>query len=389
MKLMKVLLRLGLLLVVVVGCGTAVFVLYAQWRGVGGLGGVRIEGGAADLNPVERIYLQTMLANQAEALQAPAGSAVGIVPFTVTSGETADAIAANLVQVQLLNDADLFRSYIRYYGLDAELEAGEYNLTADLTIPELALALTRSVEQEVTLTFIEGWRIEEMADYLAMTEPALIDANTFLMIAKRQAPFDFAPYDFLTSHPVDASLEGFLFPDTYRVPKDANAAHLVDLMLRNFGNRVSPAMRQAFGTQGLALREAVTLASIVEREAVVAAERPIIAGIFYNRLAQEMLLQADPTVQYPLGYQPETGSWWKSPLSLADLEMQSPYNTYVFTGLPPGPIANPGLASLEAVATPALVDYIFFVADCNAATPGAHLFSVTYEEHVANVQKCQ
>ena len=152
---------------------------------------------------------------------------------------------------------------------------------------------------------------------------------------------------------------------------------------------MSPAMRQAFGTQGLALREAVTLASIVEREAVVAAERPIIAGIFYNRLAQEMLLQADPTVQYPLGYQPETGSWWKSPLSLADLEMQSPYNTYVFTGLPPGPIANPGLASLEAVATPALVDYIFFVADCNAATPGAHLFSVTYEEHVANVQKCQ
>lgn len=388
MKLLKMGLRLGLLLLVVAGCGTAVIVLYGQWLGVG-LGGVHPEEGNPDLNPVERFYLQTYLANRAEALQQPAGTASGPVPFTITPGETADIIAANLVQAQLLNDAELFRNYIRYYGLDAELEAGDYALTADLTIPELAISLTRSVVQETTLTFIEGWRVEEMADYLAETQPALIDADTFLRMAKRSAPFDLTPYDFLASHPADASLEGFLFPDTYRVPADADAAYLVGLMLRNFGERVVPAMRQAYGVQGLSLREAVTLASIIEREAVVPSERPIMVGVFYNRLAQDMRLDADPTVQYLLGYQPDADTWWKSPLYAEDLDVQSPYNTYIITGLPPGPIANPGLASLQAVAEPTPNDYIFFVVNCTATVPGSHSFSVTYDEHLANVQKCQ
>jgi UPF0755 protein len=137
------------------------------------------------------------------------------------------------------------------------------------------------------------------------------------------------------------------------------------------------------------VHEAVTLAAIVEREAVVATERPIIAGVFYNRLAQGIKLEADPTVQYPLGYQPDSDSWWKSPLFLVDLEMDSPYNTYRYGGLPPGPIANPSLSSLEAVAFPAATEFIFFVADCEAAVPGSHAFSITYEEHLANVQRCR
>ncbi|KAA3661363.1 MAG: endolytic transglycosylase MltG [Chloroflexi bacterium] len=387
MKGLKTLLRLGLLLVVLLGCGTAVFILYTQWLGNNAsvLGG---DGNQA-LSSVERFYLQVYLARNVEALQQPAGTAVGTVAFVIESGETADTISNNLVQAHLLNDADLFRSYIRYVGIDAELEAGEYNLTADLTIPELAEALTRSVVQETSLTFIEGWRVEEMADLLAAQQPALIDANTFLSIVKRQTPYDLSQYDFLASLPVNESLEGFMFPDTYRVPADANAAYLVDLMLQNFGERVTPAMRQAFGSQGLLLREAVTLASIIEREAVVGTERPLMAGVFYNRLAQGMRLEADPTVQYPLGYQTDTGSWWKSPLYFEDLELKSPYNTYEFDGLPPGPIANPGLASLQAVAEPTANDYIFFVVDCTSPVPGTHNFSVTYDEHVANVQKCR
>jgi UPF0755 protein len=102
-----------------------------------------------------------------------------------------------------------------------------------------------------------------------------------------------------------------------------------------------------------------------------------------------MILQADPTVQYAVGYQPDVDSWWKSPLYLADLEIDSPYNTYLYPGLPPGPINNPSLASLAAVANPAASDFIFFVADCRAAVPGTHLFSITYEEHVVNVQNCR
>jgi UPF0755 protein len=235
---------------------------------------------------------------------------------------------------------------------------------------------------------IEGLRVEEMADYLEENHSPAI-ANDFLAIAQRRTAFDLSGYDFLASLPANATLEGYLFPDTYRLPADADAAYLVNAMLANFGRRVTPTMRQALGTNGLSLREAVTLASIVEREAVVATERPVIASVFFNRLAQEMVLQADPTVQYIVGYQADSDRWWKSPLFQADLALDSPYNTYVYTGLPPGPIANPGLSSLEAVANPASTNYIFFVADCKALVPGSHLFSETYEEHLQYVQACQ
>lgn len=379
-------LRLFFLLMVVVGCGTAVFILYGQWlrSGVGGVG-----GGSAELTLVERVYLSNYLDRHADALQQPAGTGSDGRTFVIAPGETADTVTANLAQAQLLQDEALFRSYLRFYGLDAQLEAGEFTLSPQLTIPELAAALTEAQADEVTLTLIEGWRVEEMADYLRANAPATLSADDFLAIAQRRLPLDLTPYDFLASHPLDASLEGFLFPDTYRVPADADAAFLVDLMLRTFGRRVTPAMRQSFGVQGLTLREAVTLASIVEREAVVAAERPLMAGVFLNRLNQGIKLEADPTVQYPLGFQPQSGSWWKSPLTLADLQQESAYNTYVIGGLPPGPIANPGLAALEAVAAPTATEFIFFVVDCTAAVPGSHAFSVTYEEHLANVQRCR
>jgi UPF0755 protein len=367
-------------LAVLAGLVTAVtfFILRAnpEWRQSG-------------VNVAQRIYLQVYLDSRAEQLAQPAGDGSLPVSFSVAPGETADSIAANLAAVGLLNDTELFGSYVRYHGLDSGLEAGDFLLSPQMTIPELANALTEGVLREVDVRLLEGWRLEEMANYLATVNAAEINADEFLAIAQRQTPFDLSGYDFLVSLPLDATLEGFLFPDTYRVPPDADAAYLVDKMLQNFGNRVTPAMRQAYGFYGLNVREAVTLASIVEREAVVAAERPLMAGVFLNRLAQEMKLEADPTVQYTLGYQSDTGKWWKNPLYLDDLALDSPYNTYVSPGLPPGPIANPGLASLQAVAEPAQTDYIFFVVDCTAATPGSHVFSVTYEEHLANVQRCR
>jgi UPF0755 protein len=173
------------------------------------------------------------------------------------------------------------------------------------------------------------------------------------------------------------------------LPPDADAAYLVNAMLQNFDRQVTPAMRQAYGAQGLSLREAVIVASIVQREAVAEEERPLIASVFLNRIGEGMHLQADPTVQYAVGFQPGNNSWWKSPLSLDDLRLDSPYNTYLYDGLPPGPIANPGRGALEAVAFPAETPFFFFVADCDAEGNDRHLFSITYDEHLANVARCR
>lgn len=380
------LLRLFFLLVVLTTCLTATFLLYSRFQAARYRAGIMVEGGDPALSPAERLYLQTYLATRIDQLQAPLGSEPAT--FVIAPGETAGTIAANLAQTGYLNDTTLFLNYLRYYGLDSQLEAGIFQLEPRLTLPELVTSLTNAAGQEIELRFVEGWRLEEMAAHLVATAPGQIDPVAFQQIALRKQPFDLSGYDFLASHPTDATLEGYLFPDTYRVRYDATAADLIDLMLANFGRRVTPAMRQAYGIRGLSLREAVTLASIVEREAVVAAERPLMAGVFYNRLDQGISLDADPTIQYAVGYQATTGRWWKSPLSQADLDLDSPYNTYLYPGLPPGPIANPGLASLQAVASPDESPFIFFVADCTAGD-GSHRFSVTYEEHLQHVQRCR
>jgi UPF0755 protein len=380
--------RAAVLFVVVVGCLAATVLLYTSWRGVSS-GGVVIEGGNPNLSAPERLYLQMQLSLNAEALAVPAGSASVPVNFTITPGETAVSIANNLKAAGMLENPELFVTYAHFYGLDSQLEAGDFTLSPEWTIPELALTLTKAIAREAELRFIEGWRLEEMAHSLAVYEPAQIDADEFLAIARRERPFDLSPYPFLASLPEGASLEGFLFPDTYTVPLDADAAYLVDRMLTNFGEKVTPAMRQGFGAQGLSVVEAVTLASIVQREAVLAEERPLIAGVFLNRLAQGMSLSADPTVQYAAGYDAAGESWWKVPLYVSDLEFDSPYNTYVYTGLPPGPIAAPSLGALQAVANPAATDFVFFVADCESDIVGDHNFSVTFDEHLAKAQRCQ
>ncbi|MBP8000930.1 MAG: endolytic transglycosylase MltG [Chloroflexi bacterium] len=381
--------RLALLFIGLTSCLTASFILYTRWQEAQAGGRIIIEGGSPDLNPVERLYLQTILVNNAAELNDPASGAMTPAQFVVTSGQGASDIAAALQAANLLDNPDLFLNYIRYYGLDNQLEAGEYTLTPPLTIPQLAQTLTRAIAQDIELRFLEGWRLEEMAHYLATVQPANIDSEQFLALAQRRAPLDLTPYDYLASLPTTSTLEGFLYPDTYRIPTDADAAYLLSLMLQTFGERVTPAMRQAFGLQGLTVYEAVILASIVERETPQVQERPLVAGVYLNRLQQAMLLQADPTVQYAVGYQPDSGSWWKNPLFLVDLALDSPYNTYVYPGLPPGPIANPSLTSLQGVADPVQTTFLFFVADCSNSTPGAHLFSETYAEHEAKVALCR
>ncbi len=340
------------------------------------------------LNPAQRFYLQTYLANQGDALRRPAGDA-GEIQFEISAGATADIVIDDLVAVGLLNNPDLFLNYLRYYGLDSGLQTGQFTLDGGLTIPQLAALISEGSARNITLGFLPGMRLEEMVQLLTVTSPAKIDPAEFQSLVTRRQRFDLSRYPFLNSLPPDASLEGFLYPDTYIVPPDANAVYLVDQMLQNFDRQVTPAMRQAYGALGLSLTEAVTLASIVERETMTAEERPLIASVFLNRVRAGMPLQADPTVQYAVGYQQAGNNWWKVPLTLSDLEFNHPYNTYVISGLPPGPIANPGVGSLQAVAEPAQTDYLFFVLDCFSDPVGRHVFSRTYEEHVAHVQKCQ
>lgn len=379
----------ALLLLALITLGTAVGLVALRVRQSRAAQQIIRDGGASHLNPAERVYLQGYLVANVETLHEPAGSQTAVTPFTVSPGDGAGQVADNLIQAGLLDNRELFVNYVRYYGYDAQLEAGNFQVEPGLSTAELAQLLLDAYADEVTVTFIEGWRLEEMARSLAITRPAAIDPDEFLAIVRRERPFDLSPYDFLASLPAEATLEGYLFPDTYRVPIEADAEYLVTAMLENFGRRITPALRQAYGTQGLSLREAVTLASIVQREAVLADERPLIAGVFLNRLAVGMMLQADPTVQYAVGYWAEGDSWWKNPLWVDDLRFDSPYNSYVYTGLPPGPIANPGLGALEAVAFPTPSDYIFFVANCGAQKDGSHQFSVTYEEHLAKVESCR
>jgi UPF0755 protein len=294
--------------------------------------------------------------------------------FVIDPGTSVSEIGANLQQQGLVRDGSLFRLYVRYNDLDNTINAGTFTLRPNMNIPEIAQSLQRALAAETQITIPEGKRMEEVAELLE--EQLGISADEFLRLARR-ADYD---YPFLKDLPEGASLEGYLFPDTYRLPQNPTAQDVLLKMLDNYGAKVAPLLEQARAA-GKSPREVLTLASIVEREAVIPTERPLIASVYLNRLKIGMALQADPTTQYALGYQPDLKSWWKKGLTADDLKYTDPagYNTYVNAALPPGPIASPGLSSIEAVITPAQTTYLYFVASCNQ--DGTHQFSNTFEEH--------
>ncbi len=335
----------------------------------------------------ESLFLGFYIDSQSEALSSPAGTDETPVTFTIESGESVTTIANQLEGQGLITDAELFRRYVQYKNLDAGIQAGTYELRETMTIPEIARALQEAQAPDQQVTLPEGKRREELAQLIS--EQTGIAPDDFLLLTGndwRQTDL-LTEYEFLAQVPVTATLEGYLYPDTYRIPLEATAYDLVDRMLANFERHVTPEIQARFAEHGLSLHEGVTLASIVEREAVVAEERSLIAGVYHNRLNDGWPLSACPTVQYALGYQPEEGSWWKSQLYFADLEVASPYNTYRHQGLPPSPIANPGLPAIVAAANPAETDYYFFMVDCNAGD-GSHLFAHTEAEHMDNFNAC-
>jgi UPF0755 protein len=325
---------------------------------------------------VQRGLLGLYLLARLEELQGPAGRSEAPYDLTVEPGQPASQVVSNLRRAEVVEDELLLRVYLRYRGLDTGIEVGEYVLSGAMSYQELAQALQRARPDQVSVTVVEGWRREQIAEALGGARLAF-SMEDFL-VASSMRP---TGYSFTGDLPDPPSLEGFLFPDTYTLDPDTSAVAFVSLMLRNFEGQVDTTMRARFSETGLSLYEAVILASIVEREAVVEEERPLIASVFLNRLAAGMNLEADPTVQYALGQQPD-GSWWKAPLTHADLGVDSPFNTYLYPGLPPRPIANPGLSSLRAVAFPAQTTYRYFRALCDGS--GRHAFAETFEQHQEN-----
>lgn len=293
--------------------------------------------------------------------------------FIITSGESISSIATRLQESNLISNADAFFDYVVYTGIDLTIQAGDFNLSPAQSIIDIAKALQKFSPTDATLVILAGWRIEEIAASLP-TSGLVIDPDSFILSANNPPDvLDFAS-------PI--SMEGFFYPDTYTIPRETTVDELLEIIGRNFTAHITTDMQNAFTNRGLTLYQAVTLASIVEREAVKIEEAPLIASVYLNRLAINMKLDADPTVQYALGYQFDANSWWKSPLSLNDLQVISPYNTYQNLGLPPTPISNPSIESLMAVAYPEATGFYFFRAACDGS--GFHNFSVTFEEQIAN-----
>jgi UPF0755 protein len=333
---------------------------------------------------VEDMALYLYLQQHKDELLAPAGSDSTPVRFTISPGDLPADVAARLEKQGLVSSADLFLNLVKYEKVGTKIQAGEYILRTTMTMDEIIDAIQHGLAKMITVTIRPGWRAEEIADYLATLDLKNYNRDQFLRLV-REGKFDNA---FLKDRPKTAlaSLEGFLFPESYNVPYDITNDALITMMLDTFEQRMTDKMRQEIAAQKMALYEAVTLASIVEREAVVANERPIIASVFLNRIKKKMFLQSDSTAQYALGYQSATKQWWKSPVTIDELAaVNSPYNTYRNLGLPPGPICNPSLASIVAAAEPAQTDYLFFFSKGD----GTHAFAKTYEEHQQNQQKYQ
>ena len=294
--------------------------------------------------------------------------------FTVEVGESVDAVANHLESVGLIKDAEALRAYMIYAGMDTSMQAGEYKLSTAMSAMDIAHQLQDATPEEVTFVVLPGWRLEEIADSLP-TSGLPVTYDEFLSAAKKPPQ----GYDFLAGA---KSIEGFVYPDSYIFSRKISVDEMTHDMLRNFSAHLTLDLKNGFEKQGLTVYQAVTLASMVEREAVKEEEQPSIASVYLNRLKIGMKLDADPTVQYAIGYNFLQQSWWTNPLSLLDLQVNSIYNTYKYPGLPPTPIANPGSGALRAVAFPAETNYYFFRAKCDGS--GFHEFSETFDEHLQN-----
>lgn len=303
-----------------------------------------------------------------EALQ-PADPGASEVVFRVERGDSVARVAGRLESEGLVRDGRAVRGLARWYGLESSLQVGEFAVSAAMTPRDILDKLVSGQVVTYEVVIPEGFNQVMIAERLA--EAGLVDGDAFLALARDPA----TPAALGVQ---GGSLEGYLFPETYRLPKDLSPLAVAGVLVGQFlvvWEEIEPSASR----QGMSMQEVVTLASIVEKETGAPEERPLIAGVFLNRMKKGMRLETDPTVIY--GIPDFDGNLRRRHLEDAG----NPYNTYQIKGLPPGPIASPGREALRAVIEPADTAYLFFV----SRNDGTHVFSKTYREHVNAVNRYQ
>jgi len=302
------------------------------------------------------------------------------IRLTITDGMPTQAIAQELEAAGVIRSSFAMRIWLQWQALRGSdagaLRSGTYDFMTNQPLSDVVGKIQSDQSTEVRFTIPEGWSIVQMASLFEAQ--GFFTQEEFVLAAQRTSPRrrPWIPEDL-------PSLEGFLFPDTYQIlPSEATPDRIIDLMLDRFEQVALPIYNEDQSgnpKNKISLKDWVTLASIVEKESVLESERRLIAGVFWNRLKQNKRLEADPTVEYGLNIRQTR----EKPLTLSQVRTESPYNTYLNEGLPPGAIASVGLASLKATLEPANTDYLFFVARYD----GSHIFSRTLEEHEKAVQE--
>ena len=284
--------------------------------------------------------------------------------ITIPPGVNAGHIAQILKDNEIIKSTLWFKICLKFSGAAPMLRSGVFTLNKNMPASKVIWRLINdSGTKDFKVKILEGWRIEEIAEALENAE-IIKDKYAFIKAAK------------------EADAEGYLFPSTYMFPKDMQPQEVIAVMLAEYDKNIKPLIKQYKGK--LTEKELLTIASIVEREAILDSERPKIAAVYLNRVKIGKKLEADPTVQYALGYNAKEGRHWKKGLTLKDLRVDSPYNTYRYNGLPPGPISSPSVNSVKAVINPEPnFDALYFVADNET---GGHIFSKNYHQHLQSIR---
>jgi UPF0755 protein len=283
------------------------------------------------------------------------------VSFKITPGMTLRTIADSLESKKLIEDAELFVFWISSLGKDRSIKAGYFEIPKNLTYTQLANYLTEARPKEIKITIIEGLRVEEISKVFYRTLD--IDTTSFVELTHDQRLIKDLGLEV-------ESLEGYLLPDTYNFYWGMKEKAIITFLVKKCQDIFDERIRARIDSMNMTEHEILTMASIIEGEVILDSERPVVASVYYNRLRKRIKLQADPTIQYIIPGSPRR-------LLIRDLEIDSPYNTYVYYGLPPGPINNPGKASIMAAIYPSKTNYLYFVAKGD----GSHVFSKTLSEH--------
>lgn len=303
------------------------------------------------------------------------------IPFEIKKDSGVHLISGKLRESKLISSSFIFETYVWLTRSDRNFKAGEYELAPGMSMRRLVGLLTEGVgREEMSVTILEGWALRDIKKYLAsegVKEMANFDYYAGVSAAAAPSAYNWSgEFPFLAAKPRELGLEGFLFPDTYRIFADARSVDVIRKMLQNFGTKFDASMSAEAKRKNMSVFEVVTLASVVEREVQTPEDMRKVAGIFLRRLEIGMPLQADSTVNYV------TGKLTPS-ISYDDRDISSPWNTYKYRGLPKGPIGNPGLAAIEAVLNPETTPYLYFL----TTKEGRVIYSKTLEEH--NIAKAK